>query len=122
MRHWRRPSVAAAATTEAAWLEPRPEKLPPAPTKNEGRSGFLASATARASSSVLAGLRAQILLISAIQSAAEAVPVLGPWHNRLNASCVSVPLLAAVAEVNSPAFITLFRVGKPIPGMGSEPA
>src|SRR5437667_8041718 len=75
----------------------------------------------RASSSVLAGPRAQIRLISAIQSAAEGEPVLGPSHNRLNGSCLSVLLLGSVAEVKSPVFIALFFVGK-MPGIAPEPA
>src|SRR5437867_1105631 len=76
----------------------------------------------RANSSVLAGPRAQTFLISSIQSAAEEEPALGPTHDAVNASCLSVPLLAAVAEVKNPVFISLFCAGKTIPGIGPEPA
>src|SRR5437867_12099002 len=76
----------------------------------------------RANSSVLAGPRAQTFLISSIQSAAEVEPALGPTHDGVSASCLSVPLLASAAEVKSPVFITLFCVGRVFPRIGLEPA
>ena len=74
----------------------------------------------RASSSVLAGPRAQTFFISSIQSSAEVEPALGPTHDGVNASCLSVPLLASVAEIKSPVFISLFCSGKTIPGIGNR--
>src|SRR5437870_11623867 len=84
-------------------------------------SRSLSEHISRANSSVLAGPRAQIRLISGIQSAGEGETVLGPWHTRVNASCLSVRLLASVAEVESPDFIAMSGVQKS-PRFGLVPA